>query len=48
MGLFKVSAGARGGPSLDRLGDLLVELGAYPSAAALRADYGHLTPVRLA
>jgi hypothetical protein len=45
-GLFKVSAGSRGGPSLNGLTDLLVELAAYPSMVALRAAYD-LAPVRL-
>jgi hypothetical protein len=45
-GLFKVAAGARGGPSLDRFGELLVELGGY-SAATLRAAYPRLSPVPL-
>jgi len=46
-GLFKVAAGARGGPSLNRFTDLLTEIGRFPSMAALRDAYD-VTPVRLA
>lgn len=45
-GLFKVSAGSRGGPSLTGLEELLVELAGYRSMAALRAAYD-VTEVQL-
>lgn len=46
-GLFKVAAGACGGPSLERFGDLLTEIGAFPSTAELHRRYD-LPRVRLA
>lgn len=45
-GLFKISAGSRGGPSLSGFADLLVELAAFPSMDALRAAYD-VTPLSL-
>ena len=45
-GLFKVSVGSRGGPSLTALDDLLTEMVEYPAMEALQAAH-NVEPVPL-
>ncbi|MEU7530395.1 hypothetical protein AB0A74_32030 [Saccharothrix sp. NPDC042600] len=46
-GLFKVAAGAREGPFLDGVVEVLREIGGLPDLAALQAKYPNLEPVPL-